>query len=124
MATSVAIQAGSGRRCERVISRIVRDAERILANYSSTQEEQRQGQLQGLLWKCADLRHALSQQKQRFFFCCSPLGVMFDPQSMIFGGGDEGPASIVRWSLWPAIMKRVDKRSSVVEPELVWAMES
>ncbi|PYH87042.1 hypothetical protein BO82DRAFT_396978 [Aspergillus uvarum CBS 121591] len=124
VATSVAIQASSNRRSELVIRSVVQGAERILRDFSSTQEVSRQGQLRGLLWKCATLKLALSRQKQRFFFCCSPLGVMFDPQSMILGGGDGQPASIVRWSLWPAIVKTVDQRGCVLEPELVWTMES
>ncbi|PYI35838.1 hypothetical protein BP00DRAFT_476246 [Aspergillus indologenus CBS 114.80] len=124
VATSVAIQASSNRQSDLVIRSIVHGAERILRDFSSTQEVSRQGQLRGLLWKCATLKLALSRQKQRFFFCCSPLGVMFDPQSMILGGGDGKPASIVRWSLWPAIVKTVDQRGCVLEPELVWTMES
>ncbi|PYH46335.1 uncharacterized protein BP01DRAFT_422855 [Aspergillus saccharolyticus JOP 1030-1] len=122
MATSIAIEAGSRGHCEKAMNLIVGQVNAQFSTFSSTNDETRTCQLVNLLRKCVGFKIALSRLKQTFVFHCSPMGTRYSQQSMVFGGGDGETTGVVRWSLWPAIMKQVDEGSEVLEPELVWTM--
>ncbi|KAB8226438.1 hypothetical protein BDV33DRAFT_197437 [Aspergillus novoparasiticus] len=108
---------------EALLTYIITSIEEQFSTFSSTEETQRKRQLRELLQKCSNFKTVLSRQQNLFHFYRSKCGECFSTTSMTFAGGVDGPATKVRISLWPGLIKQNSMAaSSVFEAELVWTI--